>query len=170
MTVLSLLDRIRHDWQVAAPELDTSPMLTFITLARAQALLGERVQQTALDLGLNHATRDLLLTLYRSAPAQGLPAGELATLLAISHASVTGHVDRLEERGLISRTLDPQDRRSWRIALTDQGRELVQTHLPQHLRNEAWLLDALTPEEIQNLETLLRKLIVRAEMRRPEER
>lgn len=159
MTVLALLDRIRHDWEVAAPDLDPSPMLTFITLARAQALLSERVQETALEIGLTHATRDLLLTLYRSAPAQGLSAGEIALLLAVSHASVTGHMDRLEGRGLITRTLDTHDRRSWRIALTSQGRELVEAHLPDHLDNEQQLLSVLTPEEIRHLETLLRKLL-----------
>lgn len=163
MTILALLDRIRRDWQEKEPSLNTAPMLTFITFSRAQALLSEAVQQTALEVGLNHGTRDLLLTLYRSAPPEGLPASEIAALLAVSPASVTGNVDKLEERGLLTRTLDPQDRRSWRIALTDAGSVLVREHLPVHLANEERLLSALTPKEIAQLETLLRKLIAHAE-------
>ncbi|MXV22037.1 MarR family transcriptional regulator, partial [Deinococcus xianganensis] len=47
MTLLDLLDRIQRDWQTCEPELDTAPMLTFITLTRAQALLDDRVRATA---------------------------------------------------------------------------------------------------------------------------
>lgn len=167
MTILALLDRIRHDWRAKEPQLNTAPMLTFITLTRAQTLLHDAVQQTALDLGLNHATRDLLLTLYRSAPAEGLPASEIAALLAVSPASVTGNVDKLAELGLLTRTLDPQDRRSWRIALTDAGSALVREHLPVHLANEEQLLSPLTSAEVEQLEVLLRKLIAHAEDQPP---
>lgn len=163
MSILALLDRIRADWQAKEPTLNTAPMLTFITLNRAQGILSDQVQQTALDIGLNHGTRDLLLTLYRSGPPEGLPAGEIAALLAVSPASVTNQVDKLEERGLLRRTLDPQDRRSWRIALTDAGRELVQAHLPIHIANEERLLSPLSDSEVKQLEGLLRKLIAQAE-------
>ncbi|MBZ9750649.1 MarR family transcriptional regulator [Deinococcus sp. HMF7604] len=163
MTILKALDRIRHDWQAAEPELDSAPMLTFITFSRAHALLGDAVRATAAQADLTSATRDLLLTLYRSAPPEGLPASEVAALLAVSPATVTGNTDRLEARGLLTRRLDPQDRRSWRLALTDQGRALVQAHLPVHLAFEAQLLAALSSEEIQQFEGLLRKLIAHAE-------
>ncbi|MBB5374722.1 DNA-binding MarR family transcriptional regulator [Deinococcus metalli] len=163
MTTVALLDRIRHDWHAREPELDTAPMLTFITLSRAQSLLGTAVRSTAARAGLTSGTRDVLFTLYRSEPPQGLPPGELAALLAVSPATITGCADTLEERGLLTRTLDPDDRRSWRIALTDAGRDLVRTHLPEHLAFERQLLAALTPDETAALEALLRKLIAHAE-------
>ncbi|WP_295821200.1 MarR family winged helix-turn-helix transcriptional regulator [uncultured Deinococcus sp.] len=163
MSTIALLDRIRHDWQVREPDMATAPMLTFITLARAQSLLGDAVRSTAARADLTSATRDLLFTLYRSAPPEGLSASEIAALLAVSPATVTGSTDRLEARGLLTRTLDPDDRRSWRIALTDAGRALVRSHLPEHLAFEQSLLAALTPDEITQLETLLRRLIDHAE-------
>jgi len=163
MSTLALLDRIRRDWKDREPQLHTAPMLTFITLARAQALLGEAVRSTAAHADLTSATRDLLFTLYRSSPEGGLTAGELAALLAVSPATVTGSTDRLEARGLLTRTLDPDDRRSWRIALTAAGQALVQAHLSEHLAFEERLLSPLTQDEITTLETLLRKLILHAE-------
>lgn len=167
MTLLNLLDRIRHDWQLRAPHLNTAPMLTFITLTRAQTLLDEHVRATATRADLTAATRDLLFTLYRSSPDQGLPPSELAALLAVSPATITGNLDRLETRGLLTRTLDPHDRRSWRITLTSQGRDLVRSHLPVHLAREEALLSPLTPHEVQHLETLLRRLIAHAETLTP---
>ncbi|MBZ9712636.1 MarR family winged helix-turn-helix transcriptional regulator [Deinococcus multiflagellatus] len=163
MSTLALLDRIRRDWAQRAPEVDPAPMLTFITFSRAHALLGDAVRSTAARADLTSGTRDLLFTLYRSAPPEGLPASEVAALLAVSPATVTGSADRLEARGLLTRTLDPQDRRSWRLALTDAGRALVQAHLPEHLAFEEQLLAALTPEERRSFEGLLRKLIAHAE-------
>jgi DNA-binding MarR family transcriptional regulator len=52
--------------------------------------------------------------------------GELADLLQLSRTTMTGILDRLEADNLITRTIDPNDRRSFRIELTDAGCELVQ--------------------------------------------
>lgn len=51
--------------------------------------------------------------------------GEVADVLKISRTTVTGVLDRLEADSLITRTLDPQDRRSFVLAMTDAGRDLV---------------------------------------------
>ena len=163
MSTLALLDRIRHDWRPRKREGHPAPWLTYTPGARTLAWLGAALLATAARADLASATRDLLFTVYRSAPQDGLPASELAALLAVSPATVTGSTDRLEARGLLTRTLDPDDRRSWRIALTDAGRALVRSHLPEHLAFEQSLLAALTPDEITQLETLLRRLIDHAE-------
>ena len=163
MDTPALLQRIRSDWERAEPALDPSPMLTFITLQRAAMVLGDAVETTALPLGLNRSTRDLLFTLHRSGRPEGLPASEVAGLLAVSPASVTGRVDRLEAQGLVTRTLDPEDRRSWRITLTDAGRALVREHLPTHLARERTLLEVLNETEVRQLEDLLLRLIRHAE-------
>jgi DNA-binding MarR family transcriptional regulator len=53
-----------------------------------------------------------------------LPMGELAGLLFCDASNVTVLVDRLEERGLIERRTDSNDRRVRLIALTDKGSKL----------------------------------------------
>ncbi|SDI55578.1 MarR family winged helix-turn-helix transcriptional regulator [Nonomuraea jiangxiensis] len=47
--------------------------------------------------------------------------GELATLLHCDKTNVTGLVDRLQRRGLLTRQPDPNDRRMTRVRLTPQG-------------------------------------------------
>jgi DNA-binding MarR family transcriptional regulator len=50
---------------------------------------------------------------------------EVADVLKISRTTVTGVLDRLENDRLITRTLDPDDRRSFMLEMTQPGRDLV---------------------------------------------
>jgi DNA-binding MarR family transcriptional regulator len=51
--------------------------------------------------------------------------GEVAGLLKVGKTTVTGMLDRLEADQLISRAIDPNDRRSFVLEMTEAGRELV---------------------------------------------
>ncbi|MEV5753393.1 MarR family transcriptional regulator [Actinoallomurus sp. NPDC052308] len=51
--------------------------------------------------------------------------GELATLLHCDKTNVTGLVDRLQRRGLLTRQTDPHDRRVTRVHLTSEGEALT---------------------------------------------
>ncbi|MGI0053221.1 MAG: MarR family winged helix-turn-helix transcriptional regulator [Thermoplasmata archaeon] len=70
------------------------------------------------------APKGLLLSdaraLRRAAAGPTCP-GALAQALDISPAAATDLVDRLEARGLVVRSADPEDRRSTRVALTPAG-------------------------------------------------
>ena len=77
----------------------------------------------------------------RTAERHGLPAAqarllcmlaagprrmsELAGLLGIEKAALTGLADRAERRGLVARTAVPGDRRAVSVALTPEGREVA---------------------------------------------
>ena len=50
---------------------------------------------------------------------------ELARFLQLDKSSVTGLVDRAQERGLVTRTASALDRRSVQVTLTAAGQELV---------------------------------------------
>ena len=56
-----------------------------------------------------------------------LPMGAVAEVLSCDASTLTGIADRLEERRLIERQVDPTDRRVKLLALTDDGRRLVQS-------------------------------------------
>ncbi|MFI6734197.1 MarR family winged helix-turn-helix transcriptional regulator [Nonomuraea sp. NPDC050451] len=69
--------------------------------------------------------------------------GELATLLHCDKTNITGLVDRLQRRGLLTRQPDPNDRRMTRVHLTPQGeavtgqfRQVINTTLTT--RFSAW--------------------------------
>jgi DNA-binding MarR family transcriptional regulator len=56
-----------------------------------------------------------------------LPMGSVAEVLSCDASTLTGIADRLEERDLIQRQVDPADRRVKLLALTDAGRNLVES-------------------------------------------
>jgi len=56
-----------------------------------------------------------------------LSMGSVAEVLSCDASTLTGIADRLEERRLIQRQIDPTDRRVKLLALTDTGRTLVES-------------------------------------------
>lgn len=51
--------------------------------------------------------------------------GELVTSLGMTRGAVSKIVTRLEEKGLVTRTVAVEDSRSWKLDLTRSGRDLV---------------------------------------------
>lgn len=80
--------------------------------------LSKRMQR---NLGLTGPQRVALRVLGRR---PGISAGDLASTLRIHPSTLTGILSRLQKRGLVKRTRDPQDGRRARLSLTSQGRAL----------------------------------------------
>jgi DNA-binding MarR family transcriptional regulator len=78
-----------------------------------------------------------------------MPMGHLADALDVSQASATGIVDRMEQRGLISRQRDPDDRRVTRVALTDEGRGVISGLASERREKLSKLLDELSDDELE---------------------
>jgi DNA-binding MarR family transcriptional regulator len=72
----------------------------------------------------------------------------LAEALDVSQASATGIVDRMEQRGLVERLRDDEDRRVVRVAMTDEGRRLVTGMAAERRDHMAQILEQLTDEEL----------------------
>jgi len=77
-----------------------------------------------------------------------LPMHGLAESLDVSQASATGIVDRMEQRGLVERTRDPDDRRVVRVGLTDNGRRLIEGVADERKERLARVLEELTDDEL----------------------
>jgi DNA-binding MarR family transcriptional regulator len=58
----------------------------------------------------------------RQEPAQKVRPKDIATALGVHRSAVTHQLQALEEAGQVTLTVDPADRRSWFVALTDAGR------------------------------------------------
>jgi DNA-binding MarR family transcriptional regulator len=70
-----------------------------------------------------------------------------------------GLVERLEAAGHVHRSLDPGNRRSMRVSLTDGGRSLVDTAVEAHVANEQALLAGLSTTGRHRLDAALRELL-----------
>jgi MarR family 2-MHQ and catechol resistance regulon transcriptional repressor len=81
---------------------------------------------------------------------------ELGRKVLTSPGNMTDVIDKLAARGLIRRA--PRDRRSVQVELTPEGRSLIESVFPAHASDIACAFATLTPEELAELDRLLRKL------------
>ena len=102
----------------------------------SSADLMERIQRTSKrlrrayvgalkPLGLTPAQERALLMITRA--GEPIRMGELAERMDIVPRSVTSLIDALEEAGLVSRAVDPDNRRSILLSLTERGQEARQS-------------------------------------------
>lgn len=82
----------------------------------------------------------------------------LGRAVAMDAATTQGVVRRMIDRGLVTRTADPLDRRRVKLSLTTAGRHAVQEALERAEQAEAAILAPLSPRERQTLVRLLRRI------------
>jgi DNA-binding MarR family transcriptional regulator len=128
---------------------------------RLHKLLDDTLSEFGLGLGdwkvLNH--------LQSAGPPYRRAAGKLAERAELSSGAMTNRLDRLEETGLVRRVPDPDDRRSVKVELTDHGLKVWEDALRTGAAQEALVAAALTTEEKQQLNSLLRRLMLEFEHR-----
>jgi len=84
---------------------------------------------------------------------------ELATALGLSLPAASRAVDGLIQRGYVTRREAATDRRSRIIALTDDGRAVVERVMRARLQTLEAFADELTPEERDGLYTALLPIV-----------
>ncbi len=87
-----------------------------------------------------------------------LTSTEVAIRTLMDKPSVSRAATSLIERGIISRTIDPGDRRRAPLALTDEGRAIYAAVIPRALACERELLDVLSDADTKLLHDLLTRL------------
>jgi DNA-binding MarR family transcriptional regulator len=102
---------------------------------------------------------DVLITLH-NAPDGGLRMTDLANATMLSSGGLTRLIGRLEQRGLVRRDVDADDRRAFRASLTPAGQQkLAEARKPHDAVVQRMLGDHLTPQELRNLEMTLVKVL-----------
>jgi DNA-binding MarR family transcriptional regulator len=115
-------------------------------------LLGRKFQERLEPFGLTPFHWVVLCCLWEE---DGLATCSIGEKLQQVGGTLTGVLDRMEERKLIYRERDVRDRRIWRIWLTDAGKQL-QTVLPPialEIREQA--MQGFSPEDRQLFSQLL---------------
>jgi DNA-binding MarR family transcriptional regulator len=115
----------------------------------AVARTARRLRQEA-GGGLSPTLTAALATIERHGP---LTPSELAARERIQRPTATGLVAKLEGQGLISRTADPVDGRSFLVALTPEGAALLHE---VRTRKDAYLAERLRKLSAEDRATLAR--------------
>jgi len=112
---------------------------------RLQALFGYDRSDPLFSSHLTLSQFKILMLLSRHGNVSG---GELAGLLGIGLATLSGMIDRLVQQDLVARTEDQHDRRVRRIGLTRKGTELIGSIFNAGEAKMRALLSRLSAEEL----------------------
>ncbi|WP_030377863.1 MULTISPECIES: MarR family winged helix-turn-helix transcriptional regulator [unclassified Streptomyces] len=152
-----------RQWRIVRPDVDTRPMEIIGRINRCAALLQQAEDAPLRHAGLTRPEFDVLGTLRRT--DHELTPGELARETFSSGAAVTKRLKQLSERGLVERRSDDRDRRVAHVRLTDAGRELVDSVLPEQLAYETAALSGLDGAQQGELAGALGELLIQLEGR-----
>ena len=96
--------------------------------------MARRFDEALRPAGLKSGQFSLLIALNRPEPPS---LGSVAVLLAMDRTTLTANLKPLERRGLLTVTSDTLDRRTRRLTLTREGRELLVAAVPIWEREHA---------------------------------
>src|SRR2546421_3769473 len=89
------IGRVRADWAIQRPDLDTSPMEVIGRILRAEHLAGARIRRVLRAEGLDRGGFDVLATLRRSGPPFRLTPTRLYQELVLTSGAITHPGDAL---------------------------------------------------------------------------
>ena len=151
--------RIVRETCKAWPDYETSSLELVLRILRTFHFIDRELLRGETSHGLNPGEFGVLIELRLDGPPYRMTPTQLYSRSLVTSGGMTGRIDRLENRGLVCRSPDPEDRRSILVALTESGRELIEAAAPTHFRNMERLAEGLTSEERERLAGLLRKLL-----------
>jgi DNA-binding MarR family transcriptional regulator len=126
------------------------------SLQRIESLLAGRMNNLFRPYGLSTATFNVMLVLSRAGGS--LSPCDIGEELSVTRGTVTGLLDSLERQRLVRRTPHPKDRRMLLIELTDEGRDILDRLMPEHMQGIGELLACLSESEKKTFAGVLAKL------------
>lgn len=133
-------------------ELPDSPSMMMADIARRMRYMFDARTR---PLGVTRPQWRLMIILaVRPSPSQS----ELADMLDVERITLCRMIDRLVEAGMVERRADPNDRRIWRIYLTEKATPLVEQLTAIAGDFEKDLLSMLSEEERSQFAGLLGRI------------
>jgi MarR family 2-MHQ and catechol resistance regulon transcriptional repressor len=112
------------------------------------------------ETGIDDTDFRILEALLNTGP---LPVNTIGPKVFLTPGSISTAVDRLVERGLVSRVESRDDRRVRVVSLTTKGKRLIAPIFRKHSAEIAKVFADASPKELRALETTLKKIGKRAE-------
>ena len=136
-------------------ETDTSGVHVWLVLWKATRVLEAHGHRSIAGLNMGLSDFGVLEALLHKGP---LPIKDLGAKVLLTSGSITTAVDRLEERGLVERGNDVNDRRSRIVRLTPVGRQTIRTAFAEHKVAMEHAASGLSLQDRARLIDLLRRL------------
>lgn len=124
----------------------------------AMTQLGERFEA----LGLRQSLYSVMLIIHEN---PGLKQQEVGQTLSIQQPNLVSLVNELVNEGLVQRTINADDRRSYSLVLTPAGRQRLAQANRAHAENEKRLAEAIAPLTADQFRAALLRVLADSEER-----
>jgi DNA-binding MarR family transcriptional regulator len=145
----------RRQWLARWPD-QADRMAAVTSVMRVQQLLLARIEDILKPYGLTFAAYEALRLLAFTRTGS-LPMGKMGTRLMVHPAAVTNAIGKLEQRGLVQRSMSPEDRRVVLASITPAGRTLAD-EATAALNEGAFGLPGITTDQAAELTAALRSI------------
>lgn len=139
------------------PGCDPLKVQTTIWLFRAYSAVSNAQADELRPRRLSPSAFNVLMALLNT-PGHELEPCQLAERLLVSRPSITGLLDTLQAKGLVTRRAHTADGRRVLVELTAAAHTLLQEHGADHYAEQDRVLGDLDADELATLVTLLRKV------------
>lgn len=125
----------------------------------AQRQLVARLNRSLQEMGLSGPDYDVLVVLSAVA-GNRMRARDLSLALDWEKSRLSHQLRRMQQDGLISRELNPDDARSTVVALLPTGRAAIERAAPRHVEDvRRHFIDLFTPAELATIATLNERIM-----------
>ncbi|MGJ7913346.1 MarR family winged helix-turn-helix transcriptional regulator [Neobacillus sp. LXY-1] len=129
--------------------------LPFLVLMQTSKAIHEKIKEEIAKNNFSITEFSVLEVLYQKGKQT---IQQIGSSILISSGSMTYVIDKLEQRGLLSRNACPEDRRVIHVVLTDDGNKLMNEIMPKYNEFVHQLFDSLNADEAEILVHLLKKV------------
>ena len=131
----------------------------WLVMIKAMRALSRYAAAGIEDTGLGNSDFRVLEVLTHKG---SLPVNTIGPIVDLTPGSISIAVDRLVEKGLVSRVESAEDRRVRMVALTPIGRNLIVAAFQKHSAQMRRVFSELSAQELRDFEMALKKVGKRA--------
>ncbi len=136
----------------AQPKPSPAPLVVVSPLHRALRQLSVHLDEGSRQLGMHGADAHLLAYVAHYGPC---PVGELARVFGHKNSTLTSILDRQERDGLVVRSPNPEDRRSFLVTATGEGEARGRRARAMVEAFEQTVLDRVSKQDLQGFGRVL---------------
>lgn len=159
------VDKLLAGWVGELPGIDRDVEGIVERIQLLEKRIRRMLDETLAEFGLNVGEWKVLGSLVKAGEPFRSSPGVLAKHEKLTTGAMTNRLDRLEAMGFVRRLPDPADRRGVVVELTEAGRDIWERSVGAQAAKEQFVASALDRAEQDQLNALLRRLVLNAERR-----
>ena len=146
-------------WSKERPDLNTSAKSVIGRIIRLQGVILNQVSRTFKEFDINPGEYAVLCNLRVNGHPYQMSPKDIIQSVLLTSGGMSNLLERMENKKLIRRISDPDDKRGIVVVLTEKGKNIIDAAMTEHVQVEEMLISSLDKNERLELEKILKKLL-----------